>query len=57
MDRYWTLGWGAYTLALEAPAGVGWNWEWDEIPTGPRLEATLPWTTKVWGGLIGILGC
>lgn len=57
MDGSWTLGWGAYTLALEAPEGVGWNWEWDETPTGPRLEATLPWTTKVWGGLIGILGC
>lgn len=46
------MGWGTHNLALEDSEGAGWNWEYDEMLTGPRLGATLPWTAKVVGCLI-----
>lgn len=50
----WILdfGLGAHDLALEAPKSLGWNWEYDEMLTDPRIGATLPWTTKMVSGLI-----
>lgn len=57
MDGFWILGWGVYIFVLEVFEGVGWNWEWDEIFIGFRLEVILFWIIKVWGGFIGILGC